>query len=516
MTAWIALFAPALAGDVGIVGEHARQHAEHAGEEARYRAPSRRALPDPTPGPDVRVYGYQAYWADDLGAVPWDHLSDLAIFAAEVDSAGNLSSTSRWEGAADAVAMAAPYGVRVHLCVINFDTDSLETLLGSETARRNLIDQLGEWQDRTGAHGVNIDFEGLPSSRKQQMVDFTADLQAEAGEVVLATPAVDWSGAWDYSELSKHADLFVMGYGYHWSGSSQAGPVDPLYGGGVWGEKALDWTIDDYLANGADPERVILGLPLYGYVWPVASGDVPADATGDADAIFWAEAQAKAATHGRRYDEGSRTPYWYGAGEQGWYGDADSLRERTKHAVGKGIGGIGFWALHYDDADQKLWDAVREETVFQMPATPEEFTADAGLPFLAYVGDHIILSGAGSTGPEGVDLEYLWNQTAGPRVLLSDDGAVEPEFDVEAPGVHAFELRVGDGETFSAPVKSYVVVIDPAAGERHAEQGGCGCATGAPTSAWAVFVGVIASATARRARVVRSRANAGTGARGRS
>ena len=59
-------------------------------------------MPAPTPGPTVKVYGYQAYWDDDIFAVPYDDLSLLAIFNADVSSTGTLSNTSRWDDAATA------------------------------------------------------------------------------------------------------------------------------------------------------------------------------------------------------------------------------------------------------------------------------------------------------------------------------------------------------------------------------------------------------------------------------
>ena len=65
---------------------------------------------------------------------------------------------------------------------------------------------------------------------------------------------------------------------------------------------------------------------------------------------------------------------------------------------------------------------------------------------------------------------------AGPSVTLSDDSAMEPSFAVRRTGTHVFELSVGDGETWSEPARSYVVVLDPAAGERYLA---CGCQTGA-------------------------------------
>lgn len=451
-----------------------------------------RAMPEATEGPGVMVYGYQAYWAADLDAVPWDELSHLALFAASADASGNLSGTSNWDDAATAVAMAAPYGVRVHLCVTNFDPDSIGAFLASESARATLIATLRREMDETGAHGVNIDFEGLPAERRDDMVAFVRDLEAEVGEVVLATPAVDWSDAWDYYNLSAHADLFIMGYGYHWSGSGSAGPTDPLHGGGVWSDYALDWTIADYLAEGADPQRVILGLPLYGYVWPTVDGTLGADTTGDGDAIFWAEAHDEAARWGAQWDATTLSPWYWDGASQGWYSDVDSLRARIRYGLDAGLGGIGFWALHYDEGDPELWSMVAEETAPLMPAPTSSFVASAGEPLLAYVGDTIILSAAGSTGPEGVDLEYRWTQTSGPAATLDDATAMEPRFVVEAPGVHVFELIVGDGASFSAPDHSYIVVLDEAAGTRHGEGGG-GCdTTGGVLVGWAAALGLLA------------------------
>lgn len=493
LAAGVALAAPPL--DAG-PSEHARQDADPPYVPHRRGAPL--PLPPVTPGPDVIVYGYQAYWANDLNLVPWDQLTHLAIFAASVDSSGNLAGTSKWDNASTAVAMGAPYGVRIHLCVTNFDSSSIGALLRSPTARQHLIDQLVQWVDSTGAAGVNIDFEGLPVGSKQDMVSFVADLDDAIGDVVLATPAVDWSGAWDYSELSKHADLFIMGYGYHWSGSSSAGPVDPLYSGDLWSSRDLDWTVNDYLNNDADPSRVILGLPLYGYSWSTASSAVPSDTQSTGTAVLWADANANAAQYGALYDDISETPYYYGGGKQGWYGNTDSLRQRIRYAVDANLAGVGFWALEYDGGDAEMWAMVADETKIVLPDDPvpadAAYTADAGRPFLAYPNDRVILSANGSTGPSGVDLQYLWTQVAGPAVSLSNEHVREPSFIADKPGVHVFELRVGDGVTFSAPARSEVIVVDRDAGEAHAAKGGCSTAGGG------LLAGLIALIAARKRR----------------
>jgi hypothetical protein len=103
--------------------------------------------------------------------------------------------------------------------------------------------------------------------------------------------------------------------------------------------------------------------------------------------------------------------------------------------------------------------------------------ADAGAPFLAYVGDTVVLSGAASTGP--APLTYAWTQTKGPSVALSDATAVAPRFEVVEPGNLAFELVVSSNGAESEPATSHVVVVDKGAGSRF----GKGCAT-VPMGGW--------------------------------
>ncbi|MCB9781082.1 MAG: hypothetical protein H6742_21120 [Alphaproteobacteria bacterium] len=99
----------------------------------------------------------------------------------------------------------------------------------------------------------------------------------------------------------------------------------------------------------------------------------------------------------------------------------------------------------------------------------------AGVPFLAYPGETIILDGSESYDPDGQSLTYAWDQVAGPRVDLVDDDKARPSFTPDEGGTYTFSLVVDDGLSASDPDEVDVIVVDPAIGSD--VDGGGGCAT---------------------------------------
>ena len=74
--------------------------------------------------------------------------------------------------------------------------------------------------------------------------------------------------------------IFLMAYDYR-TGASEPGatsPIDRRDGD----EKDLPWSLDLYAPLGVPPEKLLLGLPLYGVTWPVVGPEIGAPATGAA------------------------------------------------------------------------------------------------------------------------------------------------------------------------------------------------------------------------------------------
>ena len=331
--------------------------------------------------PSKKVFGYHPYWqGTKWQSYNYDLLTTIAYFSAETNSTGDLTNLHGWP-ATDLINKAHANGVEVVLTVTLFDKSDIETLLSHNSYRDRLIKNLLYEVNRAGADGVNIDFESFPESQKNNLVSFVKNLRKSLrdsipnAQVTLATPAVDWSNAWDFNALATESDgLFIMGYDYHWKGSTTTGPVAPLTGGSY----NITNTVNTYLSvTNNNYEKLILGNPYYGYEWPANSGDKGASTTNDGTAVIFSTAESKALSYGKLWDSDSQTPWyryqnpsWF----QTWYDDSLSLSNKYDFVISKKLGGVGIWALGYDEGYDELWNALNEKMgAKSAPLTPINF-----------------------------------------------------------------------------------------------------------------------------------------------
>ena len=310
-----------------------------------------------------RVLAWEVWWRRPRH-LPWSAITDLVLFAAEVEHDGRIVETEHWGEAARRANEGRFFGVDVHLAVRQFDPTALESLLRSAEHRARFVQQLRYWVVGTGAAGVVVDLEGVPRRRRAQLVALARELaEADLGEIVFAIPAVDHAGAWDLAAIAEHATLYLMAYDYHWNGSSFAGPVDPVQAGEgtVWrgvNRYSVARSVGAVLTAGVPSERVLLGIALYGRRWPVAGSALPTRTTGRGRALTFDEARPPAGV--ARQVEASSQSLWYQAGgHQTWAGDAETLRARVGLARRHQLGGVGFWALGYAEQGE-VWSALRE------------------------------------------------------------------------------------------------------------------------------------------------------------
>ena len=223
-----------------------------------------------------------------------------------------------------------------------------------------------------GAEGVNIDFEGpgangWPSLAADFLAELTTYLHTEIPgcEVSFASPAVDWSGRWDFVDIAASCDyLFVMGYAFSGSWSGMSGPTAPLTGG----SRNITTTITDRRDYGEvtqdHPQKMILGVPYYGCRW-TTWGNQPGSSIKDFGGYPQLSVTLQTGpSYGRLWDSATQTS-WYRyqlAGEwiQVWFDDAGSLEQKYALALEKDLRGIGMWALGYEGNRPEPWQLVEE------------------------------------------------------------------------------------------------------------------------------------------------------------
>ncbi len=323
-------------------------------------------------------------------------LTHIAYFAATLNSDGSVTDKHDWPYT-DLVNWAHARGVKVVLVARNFHTSQVTTLLSSASNRQNAINNLLSEVQAAGADGVNIDFEYVAATQRTNYVTFMRDLtntfhsNISGSHVSTDTPAVDWWGSYDYDGLADATDgLMIMAYDYHWSGGPEAGPVSPYDDSSTWGSSLnVVTTVEDYLTKtGDDRSKLILGVPYYGYDWPVSSGNIPASTTGNGTAKSYATIQGELeAGKTRLWDQASKTPYVkYGSYHQIWYDDASSLNYKYDLVNSANLQGIGIWALGYDGDYPDLWNRIQAKfaspTSFNLLTPPNNSTINDARPTL--------------------------------------------------------------------------------------------------------------------------------------
>lgn len=343
------------------------------------------------PDPKHEVYGYVPYW--EMDATIADHLAKtdlttLALFSVTNAPDGSLdTSQNGFERVTGAVGQrmireAHERGVRVELVFTSFGTARNARLFDSEQLQDTTIASLVGLAEDLRLDGINVDVEQLDLEFVPTYGAFVERLRTALraaipdAQVSVATTAGRTGAAMAAAATGGGADrIFLMGYDYHWPGSAPgaSAPMDRRDGS----EQDLVWSLDLYESLGVPVERTILGLPLYGVMWPVAGpalgevqvghGDtwVPADNLGilaappvppETDPIEVVEFYAIPPPDGATPDPSDGSP------ANGWhavYVDSPAtLTPKLALANARGLAGAGFWAIGYERGLPEYTDLI--------------------------------------------------------------------------------------------------------------------------------------------------------------
>ncbi|MBP1590092.1 MAG: hypothetical protein ILO10_07860, partial [Kiritimatiellae bacterium] len=323
------------------------------------------------------VYGWLPYWATSaqMDQFQWDRLTHVAYFSYEVNSAnGGCSDKHSW--GSSIVQTAHNKGVKIHLTATLFGSSGNKALLQNETSCNTLVANLVSEVKSAGGDGICIDFESVGSwtGATKALTAFMTKLanaaSAQGLEVSIALPSIDWYTDFDVASFEKLGIMcIIMGYDYHYSGSSVPGPVAPLMPSSRWGTQLNDdYSTRYYLGKMTNAAHLYLAVPYYGRKWKAASTALGASSLGSSysSSPVLSTCASSASSYGRKWDSDGSVPYFTytdsaGAAWQCFYDDVESLGLKYDYINSKGLGGVGIWALSHEPGTAKFWNLLYEK-----------------------------------------------------------------------------------------------------------------------------------------------------------
>lgn len=280
-------------------------------------------------------------------------LTNLVIFTYGIEENGELIGVDDSE----VIELARQYGTAPVMLVSTLGADGTFSgelagrVLSDAQARQTLIEEIATTLRMKRYAGVEIDFEYVPGEYAETYADFIAELRERVSQdgyfvyVSLAPktsadqPGTLYEGH-DYAAMGEAADrTFLMTYewGYTYGPPMAVSPVNKVR------------EVLDYATSVIPPEKILMGVPNYGYNWtlPYVRGESRAQSLGNREAVALAR-QVRAAIE---YDEVTEAPYFrYFERVNGapvehivWFEDARSVEALIRQIENYGLDGAGVW-----------------------------------------------------------------------------------------------------------------------------------------------------------------------------
>lgn len=372
-----------------------------------------------------KIFGWHPYWSGTVyTSYNWNLLSDFCYFdyAVSPTTGQNTNSSFAWSTSA-AVTTAKSNGKKIHICATLFASHS--TFWATPSAQTTFINNIISLLNSRGGHGVNIDFEGMGSTDKIPFKNFMINLKNALTtanpnyELSMALYAVEWSSTFDIPALNPIVTNFIiMGYDYYYSGSSSAGPEAPLYNFQTTYNYTLTKSVTYYLKLGVTASKLLLGLPYYGREWSTSGPGAPSSTTGAfTTSRTYSYIKNNATIYSaanKKWEVNCYNPYYsyISAGQQRqcWIDDVYSMSRKFDMIKQRGIGGIGIWALGYDNGYNDFWQLISDKfsSCEVRPCTDSLF--DMGGPNRNYYDNE---SYTYSIAPNGINKVQLQFKTFG-------------------------------------------------------------------------------------------------------
>ena len=300
----------------------------------------------------IEVNGY-TFPGSNLALVQtaFPSLTYLSIFSYEVRPDGSLNTIddARWIAAARA-AHVAPMMVITNIRASGgFSSDIAHAVLSDPKVQDTLIENVANVMRSKNYYALNIDFEYIFPDDRESYNAFLQKITQRMhtlGYPVMTAVAPKLSGtqagllyeAHDYHAHGATVDRVIL-MTYEWgylAGPPQAvAPINQV-------RKVLDYAVTQI-----PPDKILLGIPNYGYDWtlPYVRGTL-------AQTFSNVEAVARAwRNHAEiKYDPTAQSPYYnyYDAQKRQhivWFEDARSIQQKLNLVKEYDLAGISYWTI---------------------------------------------------------------------------------------------------------------------------------------------------------------------------
>jgi spore germination protein YaaH len=348
--------------------------------------------------PSYIVYGYLPYWTiDNSNYIQLDKLTHMAYFGLYINDDGTFQEKTVGEDGTlvaepgyknwndnpkldELIQKAKREGVRVALTVIAHDDAANDKFLNCRECWATLLENIKKELNLKQITDVNLNFEYAKYTDGDQAVRF-AELTKYLNE------ELDKTYGDSYLVVSAFADSAIknrissklnelMAYDFNRPTSDQAGPLAPIDGSGSNSGYDINRMIKDFLAQIA-PNKLIFGVPYYGYNWVVENGNKYAKRIEGSEATGFSETQIynnimkdiNELQLNVMWDETAQVPYYTyvspetGSTRQVYFEDTRSLKVKYDLVKKWNLAGMGIWALGYDGERLELWNLISDEFV---------------------------------------------------------------------------------------------------------------------------------------------------------
>ncbi len=343
------------------------------------------STPIPTPfiPPKKQIVGFLPFWLLDKASNDYSkYITTLSYFGLTIDKDGTiLKYTSLVEGEPGWFALkqgsldsffktSKEKGVSLSLVVFDGDEKSINELLKDPVAHaKNLVSDVTPVMQQYEFSDLNLDVESVNDASPEARLafaQFVGEVKKGMDANRLGTLTVDISpiafvkdtNLVDPKAIASYVDyILLMAYDFHNPGSFVTGPVAPLTGAGTVSEFDTESAVEKAL-DMMHPQKLILGIPLYGYEWE-SINNIPRSATIPGSSVIISSQRVEdflqsCANCESGFDNVAQEAYTIykdkdtGTYHQIFYPNSASTQIKTSYAQNNNLGGMALWALGYE------------------------------------------------------------------------------------------------------------------------------------------------------------------------